>query len=40
MSKIKKPIWNKEDKIDKIMKKLSASIALNINTYFPKLILK
>ena len=40
MSEIKKPIWNKEDQLDKLMKKLSASVALSINTYFPSIILK
>ena len=40
MSKVSKPIWNKEDKFDKLMKKLSASTAVTLHTYFPALVLK
>lgn len=40
MSKISNPVWNQEDKFDKIMKKLSASTAVTLHTYFPSLILK
>ena len=40
MTKVSDPIWNKEDKFDKIMKKLSASTAVTLHTYFPALILK
>ena len=40
LSKVSKPVWNKEDKFDKIMKKLSASTAVVLNTYFPTLVLK
>jgi len=40
IANIEKPIWNKEDKIDKLIKKLSANLALNLYTYFPSLILK
>ena len=40
MSKVSDPIWNKEDKFDKLMKKLSASTAVTLHTYFPSLILK
>ena len=29
------PIWNKEDKFDKLMKKFAASTAVVLNTYFP-----
>jgi len=37
---LKNPIWNKEDKFDKIMKKLTASTAVTLHTYFPALVLK
>lgn len=40
MSKVANPIWNQEDKIDKLMKKLSASTAVTLHTYFPSLVLK
>ena len=42
MSNIKKEdaIWNKEDKFDKFMKKLAATSAVTLHTYFPSLILK
>ena len=40
MSKVSSPIWNKEDKLDKIIKKLSASTAVTLHTYFPALVLK
>ena len=40
LSKVKEPTWNKEDKFDKLMKKLSASTAVTLHTYFPNLILK
>ena len=40
LSKVNTPIWNKEDKFDKLMKKLSASTAVTIHTYFPSLVLK
>ena len=40
LSGVKKPVWNKEDKFEKLMKKISASAALNLHTYFPTLILK
>ena len=33
-------VWNKEDKFDKLMKKLSASTAVTLHTYFPALVLK
>ncbi len=35
-----KAVWNKEDKFDKLMKKLSASTAVTLHTYFPALVLK
>ena len=40
LSKVDNPTWNKEDKFDKLMKKLTASSAVAIYTYFPSLILK
>lgn len=40
LSGVKNPVWNKEDKFDKLMKKLAASTALTLHTYFPSLILK
>ncbi len=40
LSGVSKPIWNKEDKFDKLIKKLSASTAVAIYTYFPNLVLK
>ena len=33
-------VWNKEDKFEKLMKKLSATTALTLHTYFPSLVLK
>lgn len=40
MSNVSDPVWNKEDKFDKLMKKLSASTAVTLHTYFPSLNLK
>ncbi len=40
LSKVSKPVWNKEDKFDKFMKKLSASTAVTLQTYFPSMVLK
>jgi protease-4 len=40
LSGVKNPIWNKEDKFDKLMKKLTATTAVTLNTYFPSLVLK
>ena len=40
LSGVSNPIWNKEDKFDKFMKKLSATTAVTLHTYFPALILK
>ena len=40
LSGVLTPVWNKEDKFDKIMKKLSATTAVTLHTYFPALILK
>jgi protease-4 len=40
ISGVSSPVWNKEDKFDKLIKKLSASTAVTLHTYFPALILK
>ena len=40
LSGVSNPLWNKEDKFDKLMKKLSASTAITLHTYFPSLVLK
>lgn len=40
LSKVANPVWNKEDKFDKLVKKLSASTAVTLQTYFPSLVLK
>jgi len=40
LSGVKNPIWNKEDKFDKFMKKLTASAAVTLHTYFPSIVLK
>ncbi|MEN8303386.1 MAG: signal peptide peptidase SppA [Campylobacterota bacterium] len=40
LSGVLSPVWNREDKFDKLMKKLSATTAVTLHTYFPALILK
>ena len=40
LSNISDPIWNKEDKFEKLLKKLSAQTAVTLHTYFPNLVLK
>ncbi|QSZ41299.1 signal peptide peptidase SppA [Sulfurimonas aquatica] len=40
LSGVKEAVWNKEDKFDLIMKKLSASTAVTLHTYFPSISLK
>jgi len=40
LSGVSHPVWNKEDKLDKLMKKLSASTAVTLHTYFPSIVLK
>ncbi|MFT7004304.1 MAG: protease-4 [Sulfurimonas sp.] len=40
LSGVDSPVWNKEDRFDKIMKKLSATTAVTLSTYFPALVLK
>lgn len=40
LSGVETPLWSKEDKFDKFIKKLSATTALTLHTYFPQLVLK
>ncbi|MCK4874297.1 MAG: signal peptide peptidase SppA [Sulfurimonas sp.] len=40
LSGVVHPVWNKEDKFEKLMKKLSASAAVTLHTYFPSIVLK
>ena len=40
LSGVENPSWSKEDKFDKLMKKLSASTAVTLHTYFPSIVLK
>jgi len=40
LSGVANPTWNKEDKFDKLMKKLSATTAVTLHTYFPSITLK
>ena len=40
LSGVKDPVWNKEDQMDKFIKKLSAQTAVTLNTYFPALSLR
>ena len=40
LSGVKKPVWNKEDKIDQFIKKLSAQTASQFSIYFPSLSLR
>ncbi len=40
LSGVTHPVWNKEDKFDKLIKKLSAQSAIALYTYFPTIILK
>ncbi len=40
LSGVSNPTWNKEDKFDKLMKKLSASTAVTLHTYFPSITLR
>jgi len=40
LAHVSHPIWNKEDKFDKLMKKFVASTAVVLNTYFPPLTLR
>jgi protease-4 len=40
LSGVSNPTWNKEDKFDKLMKKLAATTAVTLQTYFPALSLR
>ncbi len=40
LSGVSEPVWNQEDKFDKILKKLSAKMALVLQSYLPAMILK
>ena len=40
LSGVTKAVWNKEDKFDKMIKKLSATTAVTLHTYFPSITLK
>ncbi len=40
LSGVKNPLWNKEDKFEKLLKKLSADAAVVLYTYFPPVVLK
>ncbi|MEA2073791.1 MAG: signal peptide peptidase SppA [Campylobacterota bacterium] len=40
LSGVSEPVWNEEDKFDKLMKKLTASTAVTLHTYFPSLVLR
>ncbi len=40
LSKVTNPIWNQEDKFDKLIKKLSATTAVTLHTYFPSIVMK
>lgn len=40
LSGVQSPAWNKEDKFDKFMKKISAATAVTLYTHFPTLILR
>jgi len=40
LSGVQHPVWNKEDKLDKFMKKLAATTAVTLHTYFPNLSLR
>ena len=40
LSGVTNPQWNKEDRFEKLMKKLSATTAVTLHTYFPSLVLR
>ena len=40
LSGVQHPVWNKEDRLDKFMKKLAATTAVTLQTYFPNLSLR
>jgi len=40
LSGVSNPVWNKEDKFDKLIKQLTATTAVTLYTYFPNMTLK
>jgi protease-4 len=40
LSGVSHAVWNQEDKFDKLMKKLAATTAVTLQTYFPALVMK
>jgi protease-4 len=40
LSGVRNPVWNHEDKFDKLMKKLAATTAVTLQTYFPSISLQ
>jgi len=40
LSKVIHPVWNQEDKFEQFMKKLAASTAVTLHTYFPAITMK
>lgn len=40
LSNVDNPLWNKEDKFDKLFKKLSSQAISSLNIYFPQMVLK
>ncbi len=40
LADVKNPLWNKEDKFEQLIKKLSATTAVTLHTYFPSLVMK
>jgi len=40
LSKVSKPIWNKEDELDKFLKKFEAKLSETLQIYFPNLYIK
>ena len=40
LSNVKDPVWNKEDPMNKFLKKITAQTAVALNTYFPPLSLR
>lgn len=40
LSGVAHPVWNKEDKFEKLIKRLSATAAVTLHTYFPSIVLK
>jgi len=40
LSGVTNPVWNREDKFDRLIKKLSASTAVTLHTYFPSMVLR